>query len=78
MVNLLELIEFLRCISAYERIQERGGTTKGDLMHGLETDGDKERLKSEMERRRWHITSTLVQTLSPQERGCEYVVHLHE
>jgi len=74
MVNLLELISFLRYISACERIYARGGTTKGDLIYGLETDGDMERLKSGMGRRRWHITSTLVQTLSPQERGCEHVI----
>lgn len=69
MVNLLELIDFLRYISAYERLYARGGTTKGDLIYGLRTDGDMERLKSGMERRRWrHITSTLVQTVSPGER----------
>lgn len=55
-------------------IYAKGDITKGDLIYGLETDGDMERLKVGMERRRWHITSTLVQTLSPQERGCEHVI----
>lgn len=73
MVNFLELIDSLRYISAFERIYARGGTTKGDLIYGLETDGDMERLKSGMVRR-WHIISTLVHTLSPQERGCEHVI----
>lgn len=52
----------------------REGTTKGDLRYGLETDGEMHRLKSEMGRRRWQITLPLVQTLSPQERGCVHVI----
>lgn len=68
MVNLLELTDFLRYISACERIYAREGTTKGDFIYGLETDGDMERLKSRMERRRWHITLTLAQTVSLGER----------
>lgn len=74
MVNLLELIDFLRYISACRRIYVREGTTKGDLRYGLETDGEMQRLKSGMERRRWQITLPLVQTLSPQERGCVHVI----
>lgn len=74
MVNLLELIDLLRYISACEIVYAKGGTTKGDLIYGFETDGGMERLRSGMERRRWHIPLTLVQTLSPQERGCEHVI----
>lgn len=49
MVNLLELIDFLRYISACEMIYARGGTTNGYLIYGLETDGVMERLNGEEE-----------------------------
>lgn len=49
MVNLLELIDFLRYISACEMFYAREGTAKGDLIYGLETDGVMERLNGEEE-----------------------------